>query len=253
MIDIVIQGGLWDITLSTAERYKDHPLVNNVIISTWEDEPLVDYSDIIFNKLPDNPGPCNINLQLISSKNGLLAATSDFVIKTRSDQRLSYKDISIICDKVVKTSKINIIGMSPNFPYHPQDHLFAGSRPELLKLFSTELSSNTNYRDHNPYSKSNHKQRDLGLEWNYSDLRPNIYIGAGYLSTKDSVVFSHFGNKTEYLTDLAPKRHEALNHSMEIMMDYFSLLPRLDIFWAKQQDGRYPYEAFSKQGEVYGS
>ena len=58
MIDIVMQGPLWDITPKAAEYYLKLPFINNIIISTWENEtiPTNNNSKIIYlkNKKPRN-------------------------------------------------------------------------------------------------------------------------------------------------------------------------------------------------------
>ena len=44
-LDIIVQGGLWPFTNQTLYYYKSLPFVNNVILSTWEDEQYLDTID----------------------------------------------------------------------------------------------------------------------------------------------------------------------------------------------------------------
>ena len=61
-IDIIIQGGLYPGTLNTATYYKEHEMVDNVVVSTWESEQIKEAPPgitLIKNKLPDYIGPGN--------------------------------------------------------------------------------------------------------------------------------------------------------------------------------------------------
>ena len=89
-MDIVIQGGLWPNTTKTAISYSKLNFVSNVIISTWEDEQVTAElpSNVFVTKSPkpDHFGPGNINLQIMSSLNGVIASKSEWVMKIRSDE-----------------------------------------------------------------------------------------------------------------------------------------------------------------------
>lgn len=98
---IVIQGQIIkdnDFTLETIKIYKkifDDALI---ILSAWEDEDpnyLKKFEEegieVVLNKKPNNFGQQNINLQLVSSYNGLLHAQKcgvQYALKTRADQRM---------------------------------------------------------------------------------------------------------------------------------------------------------------------
>lgn len=98
---IVVQGGLLlkdNFTLETIKLYKKlfpHVLI---IVSTWEGEDPETLmameragAILLTNKKPSDFGQQNINLQLVSSRNGIAKARelgAEYVLKTRSDQRI---------------------------------------------------------------------------------------------------------------------------------------------------------------------
>jgi len=89
-IDVVIQGPYLEITNKVIERFLSLPFVNNVILSHWEGE--LDYIGFskrvidIKSKIPNSVGTNNINLQLVSSLNGLKQVSTKWSAKFRSDQ-----------------------------------------------------------------------------------------------------------------------------------------------------------------------
>lgn len=101
-LGIVIQGPLKredEFTLETVRLYKKwYPNVT-VIVSTWknEDADVIRQMEecgaiVIQGDLPSNSGILNINYQLTSSINGIRKAKElnlEYVLKTRSDQRLT--------------------------------------------------------------------------------------------------------------------------------------------------------------------
>lgn len=125
---IVIQGPIVteeDFTMNTIELYRKIFPGVRVIVSCWEDddtstiEPLVRGGVIcIKNKKPEEPGFCNLNLQISSTMAGLRMAEGlgmKYVLKSRSDMRL-YKVGSLdfmrniienhpICDEGLKLKK----------------------------------------------------------------------------------------------------------------------------------------------------
>lgn len=101
-IAIVLQGPIdknEDFTLETVRIYKKifHDSVK-IIISTGEIEDIAYLKKIekagaviVINKKPANPGPANINLQIISAGSGVREAKelgAEYVLKSRTDQRL---------------------------------------------------------------------------------------------------------------------------------------------------------------------
>jgi hypothetical protein len=97
---IVMQGPVIvddDFTASTLRQYRNYFPNAILILSTWPVssgfvESLQKYDvNIIQNKLPKNSGIANINLQIVTSSAGVLAAKelgAQYVLKTRTDQRI---------------------------------------------------------------------------------------------------------------------------------------------------------------------
>lgn len=99
-VGIVIQGGVkheQDFTVETVRLYGRLFPEAVVIVSLWEGEEAhcagVEEAGavVIVNRKPDYAGIQNINLQIVSSRSGVQRARElgcEFVLKTRSDQRL---------------------------------------------------------------------------------------------------------------------------------------------------------------------
>ena len=259
MIDIVIQGALYgDFTLKTAYEYAKMEVVNKVIISTWEDQNIRHddiNSDKIFllkNKLIDNGGPGNMNYQIISSKEGVNLCHDGLVLKTRTDQYLYEESLKKwlkyfndhrsqntlrYLDGEKQRSKVYLIGNNKRFPFHPQDHFFLGFKSDVQRVFDLPL-----------WTQPSWTWKDAPIDFS-KKLRPNIYLGINYYMKFFPEIGSFLLNKEEYLLDNSPKYAEAMNFYGPIKDSIFSPLPRIDMWWAKQNSGYwYSYE---KEGEYY--
>lgn len=269
MVDIVLQGGIWDITQRCIDSYKELPFVNSVILSTWVDDPLlhtIKHDEVIASSKPDNRGQCNINMQIQSSKLGIEACKSNTIIKCRTDQLIknkcfnelygfyvsSYKNNSKILqlNKVDLCDPVYVWGLNSIFPYCPQDHFFMSSRDTMLKFFACPLSTDKIKGDYVAYN-NHHIQADGNLDWNYTDLRPNIYLGAHFCSLFSKEASKHITYFKKYLVDRAPYRHEAQQESSRIRDTVFKVMPRVDIEWEKMIDKKYPFALYESQGEYY--
>jgi hypothetical protein len=269
MVDIVLQGGIWNITQRCIDSYKKLPFVNDVILSTWSDDPLlsaIQHDKVIINPKPDNRGQCNINMQIQSSKFGLETCKSDTVIKCRTDQLIKdkyfnelYNFYTASCksnSKIMQLNKIDLCdpiyvwGLNSIFPYCPQDHFFMGSKDTMLRFFSCPLSNEKSKGEYIAYNE-HHIQADGNLDWNYTDLRPNIYLGAHFCGLFSKEASKHITDFKEYLVDKAPKRYEALQESSRIRDTIFKVMPRVDIEWEKMPDKKYPFALYESQGEYY--
>tara|TARA_R110000796_G_scaffold240591_1_gene361736 strand:+ start:7045 stop:7821 length:777 start_codon:yes stop_codon:yes gene_type:complete len=256
-MDIVIQGGMWSGTVGTAEQYSNLPFVNNVIISTWEDEQLpteISHNiQVLKNKKPTHPGPGNINLQIVSSLEGVKASTANEVMKIRSDQRITNKSFKLIYDfyqsnKNQETlnylsgdkqkSKIFVIGNNKNYPYHPQDHIYWGYKDDVIKLLDIPLC------DEEPYPGA---VCPAGYFNNH--IRSPMYIGMHYYAKFFVEAKNHVDNWKDYVLDGSTNRKVAMDFYTPIRDKIFQVLPRLDMHWEKYNSGYwYSYEA---DGEYY--
>lgn len=135
---VLIQGGI-DYIQKHKEIWKDH----NVIFSTWKgNENYFDENDIvIFNEFPSDPGPANVNLQLITTINGLKKAKElgfKKVLKIRSD--LIPTDVTKFLN-LLNFEKLNFLcwhghEVYPDCPGYLVDYLMAGEIEEMIKLWS---------------------------------------------------------------------------------------------------------------------
>lgn len=269
MIDIVIQGGIWNITQRAIQEYRQLPFVNNVILSTWEGEAMLDsihHDNIIISNKPINGGQCNINLQIISSQSGIAACESSTVVKCRTDQIISKQCFTELYNFYTQQSKNNkpihriegdhynypiyVWGLNSIYPYCPQDHFFMGSKESMSLLMSCPLSDGEIKGQYIAFNEE-HIQADGNLDWNYADLRPNIYIGGHFCGLFSKKAKSHIDNYRQYLVDKAPGREEAQEESTRIINHIFKVMPRVDIFWEKMPDKKYPFNLYESQGEYY--
>ena len=120
---IVIQGPIIvdnDFTIETIKLYR-HNFPNAILIlSTWSVsvnmiEVLSKYNvHVVYNKRPISQGISNINLQIITSGAGVVAAQglgAQFVLKTRTDQRIYHPSL--------ETYLFNILKYYPLLPDFP--------------------------------------------------------------------------------------------------------------------------------------
>ena len=256
-MDIVIQGGMWPSTVGTAIQYKNLDFVENVIISTWEDSQINQAvpSDItvLRNKKPLNPGPGNINLQIISSLEGARACTSEDVMKIRSDQRITDDSFNKIYQFYISNkssatlkylsgekqkSKIFVIGNNNTYPFHPQDHIYWVHRDDIIKLLDIPLSNEEPY----PGAVCPSGYFD-------THIRSPMYIGMHYYAKFFTDAKYHVENWKDYLLDGSNNRHEAMKFYTPVRDSIFQVLPRLNMHWEKYNSGYwYSYEA---DGEYY--
>ena len=268
-MDIVIQGGLYPATIQTAKSYSDFLGVDKVIVSCWEgdeisdsDQELLERADNIIllgNEKPDYVGPGNLNLHIISSQNGIKEATSDVVMKIRSDQRLYHSAFQKWNECVTQglketpmtrldgsspKGKVFVIGMNYEKPYHPQDHIFWGYREDVYSVFDIPFSNEP------PLPPEKNGKIDFSV--NSGNLRNPIYIGMHYFSRFSEEAKNHAENYKEYLLDSAPKWDVAMENYEKTRDSIFKILPRIDdcMWWEKFNSG-YWYDVYHRYGERY--
>ena len=258
-VDIIIQGGFWPGLANTAVDYSKHPKVNKVIVSTWEDSPLninhpaMSTSNILLikNKKPAYEGPGNLNLHLLSSRNGLEYCETDLILKIRSDERMSSLGLTTwvsymekhaddetlyYLDGTKQKAKIGVISTNIKFPYHPQDHVFIGHKDDLKKLFDMPFSMEPPMGQE-PIDFSIHLQNP-------------IYIGANYFSLFFPESQTHLDNWRDYLVMKAPKQSEAMEFYLSRRKSVFRPLPRIDMWWEKF-NSEYWWDGYHRSGDRY--
>ena len=266
-IDIVLQGPLHSYTAKIADHYTKLPFVNCVIISCWETCPDINSSMlnwenprifVLKNKDPEFPGDWNRNRMIKSSFEGINSSVSDYVIKMRSDQIVSYNsmmmlyeyyfkrkdiDLKFLGDTKLPHSRIGIMGICRDFPYHPIDHIFWGHREDLLNLFGIE------------HDLSNMKDKNLSEPFEYGDVfvRSEVYLTAPYVAKFSEDAANHVKNPDVYLKDKSEKRSEALETSKKFMDRVFMVFPKIEMQWPKNGMAQYHYDVMATErgGHAY--
>jgi hypothetical protein len=125
-LSIIVQGPYLkkeNFTLDTLRSYRKNFPDSIIILSTWSvpkcDDFLLKEIDvkIILNAKPTYSGSSNVNLQIVSTKSGILLAKklgAFYALKTRTDQR--------ICNPYLYTYLTNLLSAFPlldkNYPQH---------------------------------------------------------------------------------------------------------------------------------------
>tara|TARA_R100001129_G_scaffold186215_1_gene176998 strand:+ start:7029 stop:7814 length:786 start_codon:yes stop_codon:yes gene_type:complete len=255
-MDIVIQGKVFPNTYETAKCYTTLDFIDKVIISTWDDETLESDNEnvvVVKSPVPYTP-PMNLNLQLVSVKEGLKHVTSEYTMKFRSDQMVMKSSMKMLkrfvdkkgfdCDiKYTDGSgpkgKIYAVGMGSHFPYHPQDHIFWGHTEDIKSLYSCPL-----YKEGEPITPT----WEGGFE--NETVRIPCYFGSHYFAKFDSEVYEHIENYKDFLLDTSPSRYRAMQISEELRDKIFGVFPRIKMWWEKYNTG-YKYDLYEPQGEYY--
>lgn len=162
---IVMQGQIIledDFTFQTLQLYRKHYPSIPILLSTWESEDPSQVKrirdlgvEVMLNSAPAKPGRQNINLQIVSSSNGinhLKQKNVKYILKTRSDQRLydptslgfllrNCLAFSLRSDITNQTHRL--IGVSLNTfvfrPYGLSDMLMFGAAQDMLRYWSPPL------------------------------------------------------------------------------------------------------------------
>jgi len=255
-MDVVIQGKIFPGTYDTARCYTSLDFIDNVIISTWDNETIESEHDdikIVKSPVPYTP-PMNLNLQIVSFNEGVKHVTSDFTMKFRSDQTVTKSSMKMLkrfvdkkgfkCDLKYSDGtgprgKIYAIGLYKTFAYHPQDHIFWGYTEDLKSLYSCPL-----FEEGSPITPT------WAGDFDTKNIRIPCYFGAHYFAKFNPEVYNHIDHFEEYLLDKSPKRDIAIETSVEIQDEIFQVFPRLKMWWEKYKTG-YMYDLYEPQGEYY--
>lgn len=270
--DIILQGpisktivnGAYIDTLDIANEFTKAWFVNNVIISTWEDENIPQkYQDnkkiIIIKHEKIKPHLNNMNLQLKSTKEGLKLCNSTFAVKFRSDQYIYPNSFNMMKSFVdfyvddVKSKYINgkkpkgyvfVHGIDTNNPYLPQDHIWWGYTEDIKEVFSCDYLQEEIF-DLPPNNDHSYYENKLNMP---------SWIGLNYMKKFDERIQIHFDNQSEFLYTISPKRKEALSVSEETRDKMFKTFPKIDMLWLKRfsiDNGRYPYDMYLGQNQYF--
>ena len=220
--DIVLQGKCSEITKNIIDSYKTLPFVDNIVLSSYEDEisiGLLNDINFVKNEVIHPCGLGNRNLQINTSRNGIKSITSQRCIKMRTDQLIHFNSMNMMYNfwnKNKSKGKIFTLGMYLSFPYHPRDHIFWGYTEDLRNLFEI------------PYDIEIKTQYDQS-----NSVRSETYIGQYYYARFDSEIYNQIKDPYMYMTDNSPMIKEAIIKDLSIRDNIFQSFPRVDLIWPK--------------------
>lgn len=163
-VAVVMQGPLYtdhDFTLETLRLYARQMPGAQLILSTWQDtdpallSPIRDLGvTVLLNEKPASAGPFNVNMQITTAAAGVrhaVADGADWVMKTRTDQRLLAPDILPFLIKLAQSfpvaggtvQKSRVVGLGLGTlkfaPYHVTDQTLFGSAEDMLAYWTPPL------------------------------------------------------------------------------------------------------------------
>ena len=162
-ISIVIQGQTQSCTQTVVDSARTYFPEAEIILSTWAGSniEITGYDALVLSKDPGDPTPKNyrppnLTRQIVSTQAGLLRATRNLAIKTRTDLEFTHGNIFdyfyqypireheyILTNHRVIVS--NITTFKPNkffnIPYAICDFIHAGKTADLMKIFSAPSQS----------------------------------------------------------------------------------------------------------------
>jgi len=244
---IIIQGPIIkenDFTLETVKIYKKHFSDALIILSTWEDEDSAIVKQfeelgitILLNEKPDYTGTSNINLQIVSSRNGMRKARelgAEYALKTRTDQRIYAPNVADYLYNITEvfpvregySQKKRIVGMSLNtFKYRMyglSDMLIYGHIDDMMLYWDVSLDQRVFTAEDAEESGSTLRKFAM---WRVCEV---------YLTT-------------EFLIKVGRTLGWSLKDSWEAFADHFCIVDKeqLDIFWAKPPRLEYKWLSYT--------
>lgn len=230
---IVIQGPILtehDFTLETVRQYRTLFPDCTLIVSTWNNEAdsvlssiRDEGAEIVISSPPDNRGPRNSNMQIVSTRAGVARAKelgALFVLKTRTDQRLYAPDtipfLITLLDTFPLAKKLGgqqkrIIGASHETLkyrlYGLTDQFQFGTTDDILSYWSAPLDT-----------------RLPGIGAHDTTLRE-----AGHSRLTEVYL------ETEYLKKLGRPLAWTLRDSWQAFADHFIIVDKraIDLYWFK--------------------
>jgi hypothetical protein len=239
---LVIQGNLYENwTLSFIETYKKY--FKHIVLSTWDNETVdVDGIQIVKSPLPEITGPGNINCQLRSSLVGCQHATTEFIIKVRTDILIKKPEVWLkFFSNYWNQNRIFVLGLTSCPLFAPRDQIFAGSKEDMIHLFDI------------PFINSNYNP-------SWGNLFPELYIGAMYHSRFSETVkkfleqpYDYLISEHEYYWVNPKKRNETNDEWLKLRHKYmYPVSKNLKYSWYKKfPNGEYYYDYVAETAGEY--
>ncbi len=208
---IILQGPIRSINSFTVETVKYyHRIMPRVmiIISTWEgsDRNVIDClkkhgAHVILSKVPEYTGNGNMNYQVVSSLAGIEEAKKcgkQYVLKTRTDQRLCNPDFLNYCFSLLKVFPVGdkfaylnqkqriIVGQGSGYgsmfvPFFISDFFYFGETEAILRMFSLNLQKINQTTEERSETRQTDKKGRTIAEY-YAHRAPEISIMLNYIS-----------------------------------------------------------------------
>lgn len=251
---IVIQGPIItdnSFTLETVKLYKQHFPNALIILSTWSDEQqsavsLIEILDkqVLLNAKPDYAGISNINLQIVSTKAGVIKAKelgAKYVLKTRTDQRMYAPNIEEYLFNIIQLFPINlngckqhkrIVGMSVNtFKYRMyglSDMFTYGQIDDMIMYWDVELDNR---------------------KFSYYERQQAVVTPRSFAHWRICEVYL----ATEFLKKIGRNLEWSLKDSWRVFADHFCVVDKesLDLYWGKYGFSEFPWKQYEKQINVF--
>ncbi len=232
---IILQGSVLDedyFTIETCKLYRQLFPDALVILSTWKISDVLknNLSDIsvhwIENEVPANPGISNINMQITTSKEGVLLAKrlgANYALKTRTDQRIYHPSLYAYLRNLLNLFPLKsqnalqrerLIGVSINTfkfrMYGLSDMFLFGQIDDMLLYWNIPLD---------PRYDTSEERRKAGKTWKESAMWRICEV---YLCT-------------EFLHNIDYKMKYTLTDSFNALSKHFIVIDSeaIKLFWNK--------------------
>jgi len=248
-MDFVVQGKVYQReTSQLVKNLLELDFCDRVILSCWETcdnfLPMNGKVEVVRSKRPEYAGDANRNLQIVSSLLGIKRSSSEICAKLRSDQIVSVESLKMMNDFYAENRQVCVesqsgavcvAGIFKPYPFHPRDHIFWGSKKELVRIFDIPLSDEPHIGN-----------RDYSLI-----SRAESYLGVYYAAKFDERALLFSQNISEFISDSSPRRAEAMQISDELTPKIFKPFPRIKFSWPKHGLSSYHYHVTEPMGEYW--
>lgn len=220
-----------------------------IILSTWEGQRVegLEYDAVVLSRDPQAQGvwpsftPTNVNRQIVSTAAGLAAASTNYVLKIRTDIILLGLDFidefeklapltgpddifeyPILANNLTSRKTSAVIERIPDqpLPFHPADHFHFGLREDLLRFWDVPLQT-----EEDAFFFMDRTQPNRWRGHELSRLAPEQHLFTQALGKKNVIDIMHY----------ADARTHIIAASDYFMSTHFCFMPdrQIPIFFEK--------------------
>ncbi|MDH6298852.1 WavE lipopolysaccharide synthesis family protein [Polynucleobacter sphagniphilus] len=260
-LTFVVQGAIGSDTGNALKSIRKNFSQSKIVLSTWHGSK-TDGLDFDYLVLSVDPGAeynyfydieikNNINRQIISSFNGLKYVSTEYVVKTRSDNvfinsnllryisnyRNTNNEFNISKERILVMS--NLITMNPNkilkLALHPSDFIVAGLSDDIRNYFDIPLMKNEDLNYFNQNSRP--------IEWRSFKLLPRF-------TTEQYIMIENLKKKNiEFrMKDGLDFNNLNIQLTMDLFGDSFCLVPS---FYLGLKNNKHPINLTSKSNHIF--